>query len=75
MACHFGTRTVAHVRESDAIPADSPEDVAYLSPFANRVAILGALTSGPCARRDLTEMTGASKTTPDRIVSELEDRS
>lgn len=59
---------------SDAIPSESLEHVAYLSRSANRVVILEALTSGPYTRRDLVEMTGASRTTLDRIVNELEDR-
>jgi len=62
-----------HTR-GDAIPPDALDDVAYLSRSANRVAILDALTQGPYSRRRLTELTGASRTTLDRIVNELEDR-
>ncbi|MHB9287451.1 helix-turn-helix transcriptional regulator [Halobacteriales archaeon Cl-PHB] len=60
--------------DSDAVPADALEDVAYLSRSANRVAILDALTGGPSTRRTLAETTGASRTTLDRIVNELETR-
>jgi len=61
-------------RESDAVPADALEDVAYLSRSANRVRILDALTRGPTTRRALAEGTGTSRTTLDRIVNELEER-
>ena len=59
---------------SDAIPFEALNDVAYLSRTANRVVILDALTRGPYTRRTLAELTGASRTTLDRIVNELEDR-
>jgi predicted transcriptional regulator len=49
-------------------------DVAYLSRSENRVAILDALATGSYSRGELAELTGASRTTLDRIVNELEDR-
>ena len=63
------------VNQDDTIPNEALEDVAYLSRSANRVKILAALTRGPYSRRDLAELTGASRTTLDRIVNELEERS
>ena len=59
---------------ANRIPGDALEDVAYLSRSANRVEILDALTDRPRTRRELTEQVGASRTTLDRIVNELEDR-
>lgn len=56
------------------LPTGGLEDVAYLSRSANRVVILDALTDGPYSRRALADQTGASRTTLDRIVNELEDR-
>ena len=60
--------------ENDTIPAEALADVAYLSRSANRVEILQTLTRGSHTRRDLTKLTGASRTTLDRIVNELEER-
>ena len=60
--------------ERDTIPAEALKEVAYLSRSANRVEILQTLTRESHTRRDLTELTGASRTTLDRIVNELEDR-
>lgn len=50
------------------------ETVAYLARSPNRVRILEALAADPATRRALTEATGASRTTLDRIVNEFEDR-
>lgn len=55
-------------------PTDALEDVAYLTRSPNRVRILDALADGPWTRRALTEATGASRTTLDRIVNEFEER-
>ena len=60
--------------ERNTIPAEALKEVAYLSRSANRVEILQTLTRGSHTRRDLTELTGASRTTLDRIVNELEER-
>jgi len=60
-------------RENDA-SAEALEDIAYLSRSANRVAILDGLTEGPYSRRTLVELTGASRTTLDRIMNELEEK-
>lgn len=58
----------------DPLPTEALEDVAYLSRSANRIVILDALSDEPATRRELTERTGSSRTTLDRIVNELEDR-
>lgn len=58
----------------DAIVTDALEDVAYLSRSENRVRILDAVQRRPATRRELAERTGTSRTTLDRIVTELEDR-
>lgn len=54
--------------------AEGLEDVAYLSRSRNRATILDSLSRGAQTRRELTEHVGASRTTLDRIVNELEDR-
>lgn len=59
---------------NEAVPTEALEDVAYLSRSPNRFRILDFLTKGPYPRRDLVELTEASRTTLDRIVNELEDR-
>lgn len=48
------------------------EDIAYLARSGNRVAILDALAEESYSRGELAERTGASRTTLDRIVNELE---
>lgn len=58
----------------DTVSGEALADVAYLSRSSNRVRILDALTDGPSTRRELAEKTGASRTTLDRIVNELEER-
>jgi len=55
----------------EAVPTDAIEDVAYLVRSTNRVRILDALADDPRTRRALTEATGASRTTLDRIVNEF----
>lgn len=58
----------------EAVPTEAIEDVAYLVRSTNRVRILDALADDPTTRRALTETTGTSRTTLDRIVNEFEDR-
>lgn len=60
--------------ESSVISGDALEDIAYLSRSENRVRILEALTTGAYPRRELEEITGTSRTTLGRILTELEDR-
>jgi predicted transcriptional regulator len=56
------------------IPIEALEDIGYISRSVNRVVILDALTEGAYSRRELTEVTGVSRTTLDRIVNELDER-
>lgn len=58
----------------NATITDAIEDVAYLSRSANRVRILDAVEGRPATRRELADRTETSRTTLDRIVTELEDR-
>lgn len=53
---------------------EAREDVAYLSRSQNRIEVLDALSSQELTRRELGELTGASRTTLGRILAELEDR-
>lgn len=50
------------------------EDVAYLTRSPNRVRILYCLAETPRTRREVKETSGATRTTVDRIVNELEER-
>lgn len=56
------------------VPVEALEDAAYLSRSENRVQILDAIASGPHTRRELNEITGMSRATLSRILTELEDR-
>lgn len=60
--------------DSDAVPAEALEDIAYLARSANRLRLLDTLASGTYERRDLTERTGIARTTMGRIVNEFEER-
>ena len=62
------------VENSDGIPADALEDIAYLAKSANRLRLLDTLASGSYSRRDLDERTGIARTTIGRIVNEFEER-
>lgn len=53
---------------------DALQDVSYLTRSRNRVQILGAVARNPISPRELAELTGASRSTLQRILSELEDR-
>lgn len=59
---------------AEPVPTDALDTVAYLARSPNRVRILDALADAPATRRALTDATGASRTTLDRIVNEFEDR-
>jgi predicted transcriptional regulator len=50
------------------------QDVSYLARSRNRVQILGGLAGNPTTPRELAELTGASRSTLQRILSELEAR-
>jgi len=60
--------------EPSAIPEAALEDIAYLSRSENRIRILETLTADAHSRRELADVTGTSRTTLGRILSELEDR-
>lgn len=60
--------------EPSAIPRGALEDIAYLSRSENRVKILEALAAGAYPRRELEAVTGTSRTTLGRILSEFEER-
>lgn len=61
--------------EPDTFPEEVMEDVAYLSRSMSRVRLLDALTVTPQTRSELEEATGIARTTIDRIINELEERS
>jgi predicted transcriptional regulator len=69
-ACH----EIVRMAEPSAIPDAALEDIAYLSRSENRVRILETLTADTHSRRELADVTGTSRTTLGRILSELEDR-
>lgn len=60
--------------EARDLSDDALEDVSYLTRSRNRVRILGAVAGEPIPPRDLEELTGAPRSTLQRILSELEDR-
>ena len=55
-------------------PEDGLSDIAYLARSANRVEILATLTTEPHTPRDVEAATGVSRSTLERILSELEER-
>lgn len=61
-------------RRGETPSEDSLADIAYLARSANRVQILDTLVSGAYTSRDLKQATGISRSTLERIVSELEER-
>lgn len=60
--------------ETNDISDDALQDVSYLTRSRNRVRILDAVASDPLPPRELAELTGASRSTLQRILSELEER-
>ncbi|WP_265108908.1 helix-turn-helix transcriptional regulator [Halosolutus halophilus] len=60
--------------ESRAIPEDALADIAYLARSSNRVEILATLATEPHASRDVAAATAASRSTLERILTELEER-
>ncbi|WP_159900342.1 helix-turn-helix transcriptional regulator [Salinirussus salinus] len=58
----------------DGTMEDALKEIAYLTRSPNRVRILDCLAEGPRTRREAKEASGATRTTVDRIVNELEDR-
>lgn len=60
--------------EAKDLSEDALQDVSYLSRSKNRVQILGAVARNQIPPRELAELTGASRSTLQRVLSELEDR-
>ena len=61
-------------RETKNLSEDALQDVSYLTRSSNRVQILGAIARKPLSPREMAEVTGASRSTIQRILSELNDR-
>ncbi|MFT4883138.1 MAG: putative transcriptional regulator [Natronomonas sp.] len=61
--------------ERDETPSEAGmADIAYLARSANRVEILETLVTGPYTSREVEAATGVSRSTLDRILSELQER-
>lgn len=60
--------------ESEDIPEDALRDIAYLTRSKNRVRILRSLAEAPSTPREVADETGTSRSTLQRILSELEGR-
>ena len=60
--------------KTEALSEDALRDVSYLTRSRNRVRILGTLAEEPSTPREVADLTGASRSTIQRILSELEDR-
>lgn len=61
--------------EEDGVSSEGAlGDIAYLARSENRVRILETLVTGPHATREVEAATGASRSTLERILSELEER-
>lgn len=60
--------------ETSDLSDDALRDVSYLTRSRNRVQILDAITRDPLTPGDLAELTGVSRSTLQRILSELEER-
>lgn len=59
---------------TENLSEDALEDIAYLARSKNRIEILATLVTGAHTSRNVEEATGASRSTVDRILSELEGR-
>lgn len=57
-----------------SFPEDAREDIVYLARSRNRIEILEALAAGPRTSRDVETATGASRSTLERILTELQER-
>lgn len=60
--------------ERTVVPTDALEDIAYLTRSRHRLRLLVALADGQHTRRELDEVTDASRATLGRILTELEER-
>lgn len=62
------------MEDSNGLPEQALEDIAYLARSVNRVRILDVLASGRHERGDVEDITGIARTSIDRIVKEFEER-
>lgn len=62
------------LQETEDLSENALEDIAYLARSKNRVEILATLVTGPQTPRSVEEATGVSRSTLERILSELEER-
>lgn len=53
---------------------ESLEDIAYLARSPNRLRVLEVLADGPRSRRELGDLTDASRATLSRVLAELDER-
>jgi len=60
--------------ETEDLSEDALRDVSYLTRSRNRVRILGAVAEEPFAPGEVADLTEASRSTIQRILSELKDR-
>lgn len=61
-------------REGTGVFEDALADIAYLARSKNRLEILETLATGPHTSREVEEATGVSRSTLERITSELQQR-
>lgn len=59
---------------TEDLPDDALRDVAYLAKSGNRVRILGALAKEAGTPKEVADRSGASRSTLQRILTELDDR-
>lgn len=62
------------VERGEKVSEDALADIAYLARSSNRINIIKALAEGPHTSREVEEVTGISRSTLERILSELEER-
>lgn len=70
----FHTVSIDMVEPDRGVSADAMSNIAYLARSQNRLEILETLTTGPHTPRDVEEQTGTSRSTLERITTELEER-
>lgn len=61
-------------KAEERISADTMSNIAYLARSQNRIEILETLATGSHTSRDVEEQTGTSRSTLERITTELEER-
>lgn len=60
--------------ETNELDEDALQDVAYLTRSRNRVRILGSVAETPGTPSEVVDVTGVSRSTLQRILSELDER-